>query len=67
VKDILLAIVYNEGKRTKDYIKDTGIPKSSAERYLKIFRKAELVEYIGDTLQTGGYFLTKSFKKKLKN
>ena len=60
-----MAIVYDEGKRVKDYVKSTGIPKSSIERYLKLLRDAGLIQFIGDAPQTGGYYLMEQLKKEV--
>jgi ATP-dependent DNA helicase RecG len=67
LKELLFVISKNEGFKSVDYIERTEIPKKSIERYLKILREAGMIEFIGDATQTGGYFLTQSFKSKLGN
>jgi ATP-dependent DNA helicase RecG len=67
LKELLIVIAKNEGFKSVDYIERTEIPKKSIERYLKILREAGMIEFIGDATQTGGYFLTQSFKSKLGN
>lgn len=64
--DLLKAIAINEGKRVPDYRESTGTADSSIERYIKQLKEAGLIEFIGDAPQTGGYYLTKKMKEKLK-
>jgi len=64
-KDLLLAIIYDEGQRTNDYARSTGFSMGTTERYIRNLRKAGVIEFVGDAFQTGGYFLTESFRKKL--
>ena len=64
--DLLSVIFTNEGKRVPDYKEITGLPESTLEGYIKRLRDADLVEFKGESAQTGGYFLTKKMKAKLK-
>lgn len=63
---LLKAIAANEGKRAPDYIKVVDVAERTMERYLQQLKKAALVEFKGDAPQTGGYYLTKKMKAKLK-
>ncbi|MBI2471004.1 MAG: hypothetical protein HYV59_07130 [Planctomycetes bacterium] len=63
---LLTAIVANEGKRVPDYKEATGLTGSSTERYIKQLGEAGFIEFRGDATQTGGYYLTKKMKVKLK-
>ena len=63
---LLHAIVTNEGKRTPDYKQLTKLgSERTMERYIQQLRDVNLIEYKGDSTQTGGYFLTKKLKKIL--
>lgn len=63
---LLSAIAANEGNRVPDYKEATGLPDSSMERYIKQLKDGGLIEFKGDSAQTGGYYLTKKMKTKLK-
>jgi ATP-dependent DNA helicase RecG len=63
---LLKAIAANEGKRAPDYTKVVDVSERTMERYLQQLKKAALVEFKGDAPQTGGYYLTKKMKAKLK-
>ena len=63
---LLSAIVTNEGNRVPDYRETTGLPDSSVERYIKQLKDGGLIEFRGDAAHTGGYYLTKKLKAKLK-
>ncbi len=63
---LLSAIAANEGKRVPDYKEATGLPDSSMERYIKQLKDGGLIEFKGYAAQTGGYYLTKKMKSKLK-
>ena len=63
---LLSAIATNEGKKTSDYMKQIGLPERTIARYLQQLKEGGLIEFRGDALQTGGYFLTKKMKAKLK-
>ena len=60
---LITAIYQNEGARVPDYIDITGFSTSTIERYIKILRDAELVDFKGDAAQTGGYYLTNKTKE----
>ena len=36
------------------------------ERYIKMLKEVDLIEFRGEAAQTGGYYLTKKMKAKLK-
>ena len=63
---LLSAIAANEGNRVPDYKKATGLTDKSMERYIKQLKEVGLIEFKGDALHTGGYYLTKKIKVKLK-
>lgn len=63
---LLSAIVTNEGNRVPDYKEATGLPDSSMERYIKQLKDGGLIEFRGEAAHTGGYYLTKKMKAKLK-
>lgn len=63
---LLTAIAANEGKRVPDYKGITQLPESTMEGYIKRLKEANLIEFRGDAPQTGGYYLTKKMKEKLK-
>lgn len=63
---LLTAIAANEGKRVPDYKEITQLPDSTMEGYIKRLKEADLIEFRGDASQTGGYYLTKKMKAKLK-
>ena len=63
---LLKAIAANEGNRVPDYKEATGLPDSSMERYIKQLRDGGLIEVRGEAAHTGGYYLTKKMKSKLK-
>jgi ATP-dependent DNA helicase RecG len=44
----------------------TKLPKSTIEAYIRRLREADLIEFKGDSAQTGGYYLTGKMKLKLK-
>jgi ATP-dependent DNA helicase RecG len=63
---LLSAIAANEGNRIPDYKEATGLSDKSMERYIKQLKEVGLIEFRGDALNTGGYYLTKKMKAKLK-
>jgi ATP-dependent DNA helicase RecG len=63
---LLSAIAANEGNRVPEYKEATGLPDSSMERYIKQLKDAGLIEFKGEAAHTGGYYLTKKMKSKLK-
>ena len=63
---LLSAITANEGKKTSDYMKEIGFSERTMERYLQQLKDGGLIEFRGEASQTGGYFLTKKIKAKLK-
>ena len=63
---LLSAIAANEGNRVPEYKEVTGFADSSIERYIKHLRDGGLIEFRGESLNTGGYYLTKKMKSKLK-
>lgn len=63
---LLSAIAANEGNRVPEYKEATGLPDSSMERYIKQLKDGGLIEFKGEAAHTGGYYLTKKMKSKLK-
>lgn len=63
---LLSSIAANEGSRAPDYKEDTGLSDSSIERYIKQLRDVGLIEFKGEAAHTGGYYLTRKMKAKLK-
>ena len=64
---LLKAIISNEGKRIPEYQEITQLgSERTIERYIQQLRGAKLIEFKGDAAQTGGYYLTKQLKEKLK-
>ncbi|PJC61314.1 MAG: transcriptional regulator, partial [Flavobacteriales bacterium CG_4_9_14_0_2_um_filter_32_27] len=60
-------IISNEGKRIPEYQKITQLGgERTIERYIQQLRDAKLIEFKGEAAQTGGYYLTKQLKEKLK-
>ena len=64
--NLLRAIASNEGNRVPEYKETTGLPDSSMERYIKQLKDGGLIEFRGEAAHTGGYYLTKKMKSKLK-
>jgi ATP-dependent DNA helicase RecG len=62
---LLSAIIENEGKRIPIYKEITGL-SSSIERYVRILKEANLIEFKGKADKIGGYYLTEKMKKILK-
>ena len=60
--ELLKAITYKEGERIPEYRILTGFPNSSFERYIKLLRDASLIQFMGDSPKTCGYFLTSGIK-----
>ncbi len=65
LKELLLLIYNNEGKKVREYAALLKVPSKSVERYIKLLGDAKLIEFQGTAKQTGGYYLTKKFKEKL--
>lgn len=65
VARLLKSIITNEGKRNDFYISRTKIPKGSIGRYIKLLKESELIEFVGESTLTGGYFLTNKLKNEL--
>jgi len=64
---LLKAIISNEGRRIPEYQEITQLgSERTIERYIQQLRAANLIEFIGEAAQTGGYYLTKILKEKLK-
>ncbi len=63
---LLKAIYTKEGHRMPQFKEWTNFSKSSVERYIKMLKEAGFIEFRGEVLHTGGYYLTDTFKKKLK-
>lgn len=58
---LLTMIAGNGGQRTPDLMK---VSERSLERYLKLLKEADLIEYKGESTQSGGYYLTDRMKEK---
>lgn len=65
LKYLLLAIFNNEGKRIPFYAEIISEPDKNIERYIRILKSSGIIAYEGSK-KTGGYFLTKKMKAKLK-
>lgn len=63
---LLKAIAKNEGNRAPEYITAISVSERTMERYLQQLKKAEFIEFRGEAAQTGGYYLSKKMKAKLK-
>lgn len=63
---IMKYIANHEGSRAPDMLKIIHVSERTLERHIKILKDAGLIEYKGDAAQTGGYYLTKKMKSKLK-
>lgn len=63
---LLKAILANEGKRLPDYIEVTNLgSQRTVERYMQQLREAGLIEFKGQGLSTGGYYITDALRSKL--
>lgn len=58
-------IASSEGINTLDLATRRGKSKPTVERYLKLAKLLGLIEFRGAS-KTGGYYLTKKMKEKLK-
>ena len=63
---LLSTITANEGKRIPDYKEFTELTDKTLERYIKILKDRNLIEFRGSANQKGGYYLTNKMKTKLK-
>lgn len=55
-----------EGLRTPDYHSTTQLgSERTIERYLQQLKIAKLIEFIGDSSKTGGYFVVENIKEKI--
>ncbi|MFN4152692.1 MAG: hypothetical protein ACK4IX_17245, partial [Candidatus Sericytochromatia bacterium] len=67
LKKLLISIIQNEGKKIENYMFSSNVSKRTLERYIKILRENNIVEFIGEAkAKNSGYFLTEDFKKKIK-
>ncbi len=62
---LLNTIVENEGKRNPEYSELLNIPVKSIERYIQLLKEADLIQFIGNSPKTGGYYITEKLKRKL--
>ena len=63
---LLKAIVNDEGRRIPDYRKATNLGSiRTMERHIQLLRDADLIEFKGESAQTGGYFLTEKAKREI--
>jgi len=65
LKTMLLLIHKEGGIRTTEMEKKIEIPVKSLERYVKLLKDANIIEYKGAS-RTGGYYLTRKTTHKLK-
>ena len=63
--DLVKVILSEEGNRIPFYANKMSESEKNIERYFKIFREQNLIEYRGSK-KAGGYYLTEPMKKKLK-
>lgn len=63
---LLKAIATNEGKRAPEYRTVVDVSERTIERYIQQLKEVGLIEFRGDSPQTGGYYLTKKMRDKLK-
>ncbi len=63
--DLVKVILSEEGNRIPFYANKMSESEKNIERYFKIFREHNLIEYRGSK-RTGGYYLTEQMKNKLK-
>ncbi|MBE8719775.1 hypothetical protein C4F40_03410 [Sphingobacterium sp. Ka21] len=63
---LLQAILYNEKKRVPDYSKITGMSRKTVERYIKILREHELIDFTDGANQVGGYIVNSELKEIIK-
>lgn len=62
---VLIALYKEGGIRTVEIEKMIDIPAKSIERYIKLLRDTEIIEYRGSN-RTGGYYLVQSIEKKIR-
>jgi len=69
VKRELIFIVHlinnNPGINTKSIAESTNKPKPTIERYLRIAKETNMIEFQGSS-KSGGYYITEKMKEKLK-
>jgi ATP-dependent DNA helicase RecG len=64
LNDLLLFVYQNEGVQTGDIAEHLTVSVKTAERYISILKKLEIIEYTG-AKKTGGYYMSGSFKKMI--
>ena len=68
LEKLLSAIYRVKGKKVKDYSLITGIPVKSIERYIKLLREENIIEFVGEKkAKDAGYYFTENFKNNIKN
>lgn len=68
IEKLLVSIIENEGKKVADYVQLTKFQKRAIERYIKVLRENNIIEFIGEPkAKNSGYFLTEDFRKRVKN
>lgn len=65
LNDLLLFLYQNEGVQTGDIAEHLTVSVKTAERYISILKKLEFIQYTG-AKKTGGYYLSESFKNRIK-
>jgi len=65
LNDLLLFLYQNEGVQTGDIAEHLTVSVKTAERYISILKKLELIQYTG-AKKTGGYYLSENFKNRIK-
>jgi len=66
LKIFLFSVSEKEGERVPYYRDENKLTNKTAERYIGILRKYNFIEFKGESPQTGGYFITEHFLKKIK-
>jgi predicted HTH transcriptional regulator len=65
---LLFAIFQDEGERIPFYLNSTKIgSRRTIERLIKHLKATGLIEFKGNSLQTGGYFITQKLNELLKD
>jgi ATP-dependent DNA helicase RecG len=66
IMKLIVLLNNKEGPRAAHIAKAIRVPVKSTERYIKVLRDAGIIEFKGKSNQTGGYYLTKNVKVKIK-
>ena len=63
--NIVHLIINNPGINTKSIAESTNKPKPTIERYIRIAKETNMIEFQGSS-KSGGYYVTEKMKAKLK-